>query len=100
VLNLETSLKDISNENELLKKLINEKQLIIEWRDRVMDQQRKLLKGRAEVIDLLKGRLPQQVEGTTTLDKQYIQADQVFKQNDLTLYIRKYFYIFGLFTDS
>jgi hypothetical protein len=103
VLNLQTSLANISNEHEVLQKLINEQQAIIEHRDRVMDQQRELLKGRVEEIDLLKGRLQQQDEETTTvqstLDKRYRKADQVFKQNDLTLYIRKYFYIFGLFTD-
>jgi hypothetical protein len=99
VLYLETSLKDIRNEKAVLKKLTIEKQHIIEFGDLVMDQQRKLLKERAEEINLLKGRLQQQDEATTTLqstlDKRYKKADQVFKQNDLTLYIRKYFYIFG-----
>jgi predicted nucleic-acid-binding protein len=83
VLHLETWLTNIRNENELLKKLINEKQLIIEHRDYAIDQQRELLKGQAEQIDLMKGRLQQQDEENTTvqstLDKRYRKADQVFK---------------------
>jgi hypothetical protein len=34
------------------------------------------------------------------MDEQVKKIEEVFKQNELTLCIRKYFYMFGVFTDS
>jgi hypothetical protein len=34
------------------------------------------------------------------MDEQDKKVEEVFKQNDLTLCIRKYFYMFEVFTDS
>ncbi|XP_021928397.1 uncharacterized protein LOC110834007 [Zootermopsis nevadensis] len=70
---IQASITDARNKNEQLRELLIQQQLVIEQTDSVICQECKLLKG---------------------------QAKQVLKQNDMTLCIRKYIYIYGLLTNS
>jgi hypothetical protein len=101
---LKASQTYISDENKQLHTALIQKQLDIEYKDRVICEQIDDLKHCRNENCIMKGQLQESVEKNATLqsklDEQDKHGKEVFTQNYLTLCIWKYFYIFGLFTDS
>jgi hypothetical protein len=104
VLDLQASLTEAIKKNEKFKKVLSQKQLDIEEMDSVICKLQKRLKAHDDLIGSL-NRLQQKQDQCiatlqSTMDERETHSKKVFKHNDLTLCIKKYFYIFGLFTDS
>jgi predicted RNase H-like nuclease (RuvC/YqgF family) len=76
----------------------------IEQRDAEIHELNEMLKASKETINHLEKEYRESENRRERLllkvDVKNKAADKVFKQNDLTLSIMKYFHILGLFTDS
>jgi hypothetical protein len=100
---LQAALREINDKNVEFQVMLSQEQLDIEDGDHARCKQRQALKAHMQ-IGFMHQDLQEKDERNSKLqvhlDKQHTHRKMVFIQNNLTLYIRKEFHIFGLFTYS